>query len=105
MIMPKNLPTFTVTSALTTVFLATMSNATTAGSFTRGCAARDLQILQLIEEKEASREVPAERLSDAMFAMMSARMICYEGRVPDALELYERISKGIAAETALSERR
>ena len=48
-----------------------MINGTIAGSFTRGCAERDLQILVLIEERESA--------SDAMVTMMNARMICYDG--------------------------
>ena len=55
--------------------LGAMINGTTAGSFTRGCAARDLQILMLIEQREEANAISAERLSDAM----DARMICYDG--------------------------
>ncbi len=63
-----------------------------AGSFTRGCAARDLQILFLIEEQEASRSVPAEKLSDALIEMMHARTVCHEGRVLDALAIKDEMS-------------
>lgn len=64
---------------------------TTAGSFTRGCAARDLQILKVIEERENANAISPERLSDAMLAMMNARMACYEGHVVDALAIYESV--------------
>jgi hypothetical protein len=69
-----------------------MINATTAGSFTRGCAARDLQILMLIEERESTKAVSAERLSDAMLMMMNARMTCYDGHVLDALAIYDSVA-------------
>ena len=72
-----------------------MISSTTAGAFTRGCAARDLQILMLIEERESTNAVPAEKLSDAMLSMLEARMVCYEGRVVDAMALYDGITQSI----------
>ena len=72
--------------------LGAMTVCTAAGSFTRGCAARDLQILMLIEERENTNAVSAERLSDAMLTMMNARMKCYEGHVVDALAIYDSVA-------------
>ena len=66
-----------------------------AGSFTRGCAARDLQILFLIEEQEAAGSVPSERLSDALIEMMHARIVCHEGRVLDALAIYDAVAENL----------
>ena len=66
-----------------------------AGSFTRGCAARDLQILFAIEEQEAAGSVPAERLSDALIEMMHARIVCHEGRVLDALAIYDAVAENL----------
>src|SRR5215471_16976363 len=66
-----------------------MTHGAMAGSFTRGCAARDLQILFLIEEQEAAGSVSADRLSDALIEMMHARIVCHEGRVIDALAIYD----------------
>ncbi len=81
--------------ALAVVCLATMTNSANAGSFTRGCAARDLQILMLIEEGESSNAVAPEKLSDALLTMMNARMVCYEGHVVDALAIYDSVAKSI----------
>src|SRR5258705_11285482 len=72
-----------------------MLDGATAGSFTRGCAARDLQILFLIEEQEAAGSVPAERLSDALIEMMHARIVCHEGRVLDALAIYDAVAASL----------
>ena len=72
-----------------------MLDGATAGSFTRGCAARDLQILFLIEEQEAAGSVPAERLSDALNEMMHARIVCHEGRVLDALAIYDAVAENL----------
>jgi len=82
-----------------------MINGTTAGSFTRGCAARDLQILMLIEERENTNTVSAEELSDAMLSMLEARIVCYQGRVVDAMALYDNITQSITPDTFLSARR
>jgi hypothetical protein len=40
-----------------------MTHAAAAGSFTRGCAARDLQLLTVIEEQEIAGSISAEKLS------------------------------------------
>lgn len=85
--------------------LCVLINNTTAGSFTRGCAARDLQILMLIEERENSNSISAEKLSDAMLSMLEARIVCHEGHVMDAMALYENIAQDLAYDTFLSARR
>ena len=77
--------------AVAALCLGAMINGTAAGSFTRGCAARDLQILMLIEEREKTNAVSAERLGDAMLTMMSARMMCHDGHEADALTTYDSI--------------
>lgn len=75
--------------------VGTMLDGASAGSFTRGCAARDLQILFLIEEQESAGSVPAERLSDALIEMMHARIVCHEGRVLDALAIYDAVAENL----------
>src|SRR5260370_30088256 len=88
----KHLLNCSVHVAVAAVCLGAMMDGTTAGSFTRGCAARDLQILKLIEERENTNAISAERLSDAMLTMMNARMICYDGHVVDALAIYDGVA-------------
>jgi hypothetical protein len=86
------------TAALAAVCFGALINSTTAGSFTRGCAARDLQILMLIEEHESTKATSVEKLSDAMLTMLSARMVCYEGHVADALTMYDGVARGLTLE-------
>ena len=74
--------------------LGAMIDCTTAGSLTRRCATRDLQILMLIEE-ENSNAISAERLSDAMLTMMNARMLCHDGHEADALAMYDNIARSL----------
>ena len=102
--MHKNLLRHSVRWGLASVCLCTMIDGTTAGSFTRGCAARDLQILMLIEERENADAVSAEKLSDAMLSMLEARIVCYQGRVMDAMALYDSITQSITPDTFLSAR-
>jgi hypothetical protein len=100
-----DLPKHSVRWGLVSVCLCTMINSTTAGSFTRGCAARDLQILMLIEEREnAPNAVSTEQLSDAMLSMLEARIVCHQGRVMDAMALYDRSTQSITSDTLLSAR-
>jgi hypothetical protein len=93
--MTKHLLNCSVHVAATALCLGAMISGTTAGSFTRGCAARDLQILMLIEQREETNAISAERLSDAMVTMMNARMICYDGHVVDALAIYDCVASSL----------
>ena len=94
--MRKHLLNCSVRAALAALCLGTTIDSTRAGSFTRGCAARDLQILRLIEERESANALSAETLSGAMLTILNARMICYEGHVVDALAIYDNVA-GILA--------
>jgi hypothetical protein len=82
-------------SALAAVCLGTLTTTATAGSFTRGCAARDMQVLMLIEERESASAISAQESTDAIITMLHARMVCHEGRVVDALALYDDIAGGL----------
>src|SRR5712691_7816365 len=94
-IMTKHLLNCSVHVAAAALCLGAMISGTAAGSFTRGCAARDLQILMLIERREETNAISAERLSDAMVTMMNARMICYDGHVVDALAIYDSVASSL----------
>ena len=82
-------------SALAAVCLGTLTTTATAGSFTRGCAARDMHVLMLIEERESASAISAQESTDAIITMLHARMVCHEGRVLDALALYDDIAGGL----------
>ena len=69
------------------------------GAFTRGCAARDMQVMILIETSAISQQ---ERI-DAVRTMMHARIMCYEGYVVDALALYDTIAQRASTGWTLSE--
>ena len=82
--------------ALAAACLGAMTDVAAAGSFTRGCVVRDMQILMLIEERESANAIAADQVRDSIFAMTKARIACYEGRVLDAFALYDSISQSIS---------
>jgi hypothetical protein len=85
---------------LATVLVGVMTHAAAAGSFTRGCAARDFQLLSMIEEQEDAGLVSAEKLSEALIEMMNARIVCHYGRVLDALAIYDSIAESVSPVSA-----
>ena len=94
-----------IRGALAAVCLGPLAASASPGMSIKGCATRDLQILMLIEEREGANAISAQKMIDAMFAMMHARMVCLEGRVLDALALYDGISQSITTDTVQSGRR
>jgi hypothetical protein len=102
--MHQNMFRHSVRWAFVSICLCTMINGATAGSFTRGCAARDIQILMLIEEREDTNAVSRDQLSEAMLAMLEARIVCHEGHVMDAMALYDSIVQSVTSDTLLSVR-
>ena len=80
---------------LATVIVSVMTHAAAAGSFTRGCAARDLQLLTVIEEQERTGSMSAEKISEALLEMMHARIVCHQGRVLDALAIYDAVTESV----------
>jgi len=95
--MTEHLPNCLVQVAVAALCLGAMIDGTSAGSFTRGCAARDLQILKLIEERESTNAISAERLTDVLLTILNARMICYEGHVVDALAIYDSVAGSLTS--------
>jgi len=96
--MYSNLVRYRAFSPLVAVCLIALHTTATAGSFTRGCAARDMQVLMLVEQHENVGAISAERSTDAIIAMFEARMVCHEGRVLDALALYDRIANSLTVQ-------
>ena len=80
-------------AALALICLGTAIEESNAGSFTRGCAARDLQILMLIEDRQDANAVSQQQVIDAIQTMMHARIVCHQGRVVDALKIYDTIAR------------
>jgi hypothetical protein len=62
---------------------------TTATTMT--CAARDVRVITAIEEHGSIGDMAGQRLAEATFAMIRARIECAEGREREALALYDKI--------------
>jgi hypothetical protein len=61
------------------------------GRFARECALKETVVITLIEDHGAAEDVPADRLAAAGLTVLRARLTCYEGRVAEALTLYDSI--------------
>jgi hypothetical protein len=92
-IMSNKLFKYLAPAALALACLGATIGETNAGSFRRGCAARDLQILMLIEDREDANAVSKERVINAIQTMFHARIVCHQGRVVDALKIYDTIDQ------------
>ena len=93
--MPWKLLRRSIPWMLATVAVGVMTHAAAAGSFTRGCAARDIQLLTLIEEQENAGTIAVDKISDALLEMMNARIVCHQGRVLDALAIYDAVAESV----------
>jgi hypothetical protein len=72
------------------LFLASVS-ATAQGQFARECSQKDIAVITLIEAHGEAGDVPAERLRNATLTMLDARSACSQGRVGEAIALYQGI--------------
>ena len=57
-------------------------------SFPLACAARDLDLVTLIELRGESEVIAPSRLADAYLTLLQARKLCSDGNVPEALVIY-----------------
>jgi hypothetical protein len=84
-----------VLPALTLVACLAMTISATAQGqprqFAKECALTETKVITLIEDHGAAEDLPSARLGDAAITMLRARSVCYEGRVGEALALYESI--------------
>jgi hypothetical protein len=79
--------------------LVTMTSGLAGGGpFTRGCAARDMQVMMMLE---TSAMAPQQR-DEAMRTVLHARMMCFDGQVMDALALYEQVAHSATSAWVLS---
>ena len=56
----------------------------------------------LIEQREDAAGVSKRQVTAAIETMLHARIVCHEGRVVDALTIYDTIAQTLAPELALT---
>jgi len=61
----------------------------------RLCAARDVEVIILIEDHGAANDVAPERLYKAGLAQMDARAACSAGRATEGITLYDEIIRSL----------
>ena len=71
--------------------LAMTAGVTAQVPFAKACSLKDIAVITLIEEHGEAGDVPADQLGKAHLTMLDARSVCAEGRVVEALALYETI--------------
>jgi hypothetical protein len=55
------------------------------------CAARDLKLITLIEDRGEAQDIASDQLAEMAFAMLRAREACHEGRVTEAVAIYDSV--------------
>jgi hypothetical protein len=86
--------------AAAAILLAGAADSMAAGNvFTRGCAARDIQVRMMLDGGSLS----PHKMNIAMRNVVHARMMCFDGYVMDALALYDDIANSIASDYMLSQ--
>jgi hypothetical protein len=79
-------------AAVGAVLIGTITSGNAGGgAFTRGCAARDMQIMMMLEHREGTNAITAQEHRE----IFDARLVCSEGRVIDALTIYDGIARRI----------
>ena len=63
---------------------------------TRACAEHDLRVITGIEEHGNIGDMAGQKLAEATFAMVRARIECADGREREALVIYDEILIGLA---------
>jgi hypothetical protein len=80
------------------------SSAAGGGSFTRGCAGRDMQIMVMLEQHDSGNGIAAQQVNELLTTLFNARMVCFSGRVLDALEIYDNMARRLTADRVFSGR-
>jgi hypothetical protein len=97
--MRKEIIRLCVTAA---IVIAGATDTMAAGNaYTRGCAARDIQVMMMLE----AGPVSPQKMNVIVRDVVHARMMCFDGHVMDALALYDNIANSIASDWVLSSER
>ena len=62
-----------------------------SGPLARVCALKETKVITLIDDHGEAADLPSDILAEAGLALLRARSACYEGRVAEAVALYDEI--------------
>jgi len=85
----RTLPALTLSASLAMPFSAMAQGGSV--QFDRECALKEIAVITLIEDHGEAEDLPADRVADAGLRLLEARLACYDGRVREALALYDSI--------------
>jgi len=82
--------------AATGIIIATCAASNAAGNDQETtlapiCAEREVQVITLLEDHALAQDVASDKLGEAGLARLEAQMTCYQGRVAEAVSIYDRI--------------
>jgi hypothetical protein len=86
----NRLPRYVVASVISFALIEGAYGADELTTSLRQCAARDLQILTTMEQRDASL-APREELRAEAFVLQEARRLCDLHLIPEALAVYNRV--------------
>ena len=64
-----------------------------------------MQIMMMLEQRESPDGIATQELKETLNTIFDARMVCAEGRVLDALEIYDSVARRITSGHNLAARR
>src|SRR5215217_56886 len=71
--------------------IAALESAFGADELAKECAARDLQILTIMEQRSDASTAPGAQLRAETFVLQEARNLCALHLIPEALAVYDRV--------------
>ena len=82
--------------AATGIIIATCAASNAAGNDQETalapiCAEREVQVITLLDDHALAQDVASDKLGEAGLARLEAQMTCYQGRVAEAVSIYDRI--------------
>jgi hypothetical protein len=66
------------------------------GAIQQSCAMHDLTVFNLIEQNAEAETIKAENLADAFIEVLAARRLCGDGRLADALRIYDSVGQKLS---------
>ena len=93
----QNQPSFFILLCIVALLLGVNAAIAEMTSGPKLCAARDLEVVVLIEDHGAANDIPAERLSNAALAQLDARAVCFKRGAPEGIALYDDIISSLSS--------